>query len=158
MTASRLALQILIDLNSPSQHEHRSFFWYTVNVYLRASLMRLPFNGHIRFLFSKVLSGTGRDLVNMNIQAPKTVVIHIGPKSQNNGCPENGSNDFDPISVIYRDHPRKGSYTGCNFRKIMVFAVGTGTRNINIVHTWCHQSRACHCGSVLTKPTMVYQV
>jgi hypothetical protein len=41
--------------------------------------------------------------MNLNIPAPKSGVLQIGPKIRNGDFLENGSNDFDYISLIYGD-------------------------------------------------------
>jgi hypothetical protein len=48
----------------------------------------------------------------------------MGPKTQNRDFIKNVSNNFDYISVIYRDHI---------FRKLMVCALGGPMQNINFL-------------------------
>jgi hypothetical protein len=45
-----------------------------------------------------------RCLVNMTVLAPKIECLQISPKSQNGNFLENGSYDYDRISVIYGGH------------------------------------------------------
>jgi hypothetical protein len=56
------------------------------------------------YLVFKSLPFLGQCPVNLNIPAPKSGTLQIGPKMQNGDFLENGSNDFENISVIYGDH------------------------------------------------------
>jgi hypothetical protein len=42
--------------------------------------------------------------VNVNIPAPETMALQLGPKIRNDNSLKNGFNDFDSISGSYKNH------------------------------------------------------
>jgi hypothetical protein len=58
----------------------------------------------------------------MNILTQKIGTLQMVPrKPKGDFFFENGSNDFDSISVIYRDHILTQNYMGGIFRKITIY-------------------------------------
>jgi hypothetical protein len=73
-------------------------------------------------------------LVNLNIPAPKTGDFQMCPKRWNDDFLENGSENFDWISVSYRLSSKIKRYRWI-FRKITVRALETQRSNVNFVGT-----------------------
>jgi hypothetical protein len=71
----------------------------------------------------------------MNILVPEIWAL-LGSHKQNGDILENGSKDFDKISVIYRDHCAKWNSIPGIFGKITVRALGSQTQNANFVENY----------------------
>jgi hypothetical protein len=82
----------------------KSDFWNSISLYVWAPKRLDRFYSHSVF---RRLSIIGQCPENTNIPAKKKSTFHRDPPKQNLYILKNVSNDFDYISVIYRDYISK---------------------------------------------------